>query len=130
MFFIIVIMIIESTTSEALFIASLSHANKICNESVSGTFITTRNSISNFGFTWPSSLSFYMAGVVPWQTLSYVGLLLGVPYTMWMKKTLLNLEGKQSEEYFDKKSTNQKGFFGKEGSMIEMTEFDNSYISL
>lgn len=100
LFFIIVIMIIESTASEAIFIASLSHANKICNEAISGTFITTRNSIQNFGFTWPSSVSYSLAGLLPWQTLSYVGVLLGIPYTLWMKKTLLHLEGKQSEEFF------------------------------
>jgi len=85
---------------ETITIASATQANRICIDSIGGTFLTTRNAIQNFGFLWPGTASLFIGSIIDWMWLSIAGLIFSLYYFRWYRKALLRLETLNPEDYF------------------------------
>jgi len=97
--YIILCYIVTMLTFCCHFVSNTSYANRICDETISGTFLTTLAALSNLGYLWPRSLSLYINEYVSWEYMGIYAIIATPIYFAWYQKQLRELDKKSREDF-------------------------------
>jgi len=91
--------VVMTITFYANFLAHGSYSNRICDQSIGGTFLTTLAAISNFGQLSSITISLYINEYVSWEKMSILALVTTPIYFIWYQKQLKELSNKSAEHF-------------------------------
>lgn len=96
---VIISLCANSIHTQTSMVAINSHSNKICNESVGTTFLSTRSALTNFGFMWVNSVTLFLIDFLPWHMICIATLIFGVFYLYWLQRTIKPLSKISNEDF-------------------------------